>query len=381
VEDVEGRRYVDFINNYTSLIHGHAHPQVTQAIAERAAEGTAFGVANELETQLGEAIVARLPGHDQVRFVNSGTEAIMLALQVARHVTGRRRIAKFEGGYHGSYDLVRVSVKPEGDAGPREAPRAVPEAGAGGLDLTDVLPFHDVEAVIEIARRLGSEWAALVVEPMQGSAGMIPAPPGMVARLRALADEMGFLLVLDEVMTFRHTGHGLQKALEVRPDLTALAKIIGGGLPIGALVGGAQVMAALAPPHADRIHHAGTFNGNPLTAAAGLVSLQLYDEEAAVELDARGQTVRQQLSEVLAPSQLSVTGYGSMMNIHGNQVPPGCWRDVSEGDPARVQRLHASLRARGILIAPRGMICLSTAHREEDLESLVQNVAEVAAEA
>jgi glutamate-1-semialdehyde 2,1-aminomutase len=210
---------------------------------------------------------------------------------------------------------------------------------------------------------------------------MIPAPAGMVARLRALADEMGFLLVLDEVMTFRHTGHGLQKALEVRPDLTALAKIIGGGLPVGALVGPARLMEALAPPHADRIHHSGTFNGNPLTAAAGLAALRLYDETAAIELDARGEAVRQQLAEVLAPGGLSVTGYGSMMNIHGSGAPPACWRDVREGNQARVQRLHAILRDRGILIAQRGMICLSTTHRDEDLERLVENVSEAAAEA
>jgi glutamate-1-semialdehyde 2,1-aminomutase len=140
-------------------------------------------------------------------------------------------------------------------------------------------------------------------------------------------------------------------------------------------------MEALAPPRADRIHHSGTFNGNPLTAAAGLAALGLYDETAAVELDARGEAVRQQLAEVLSPNGLSVTGYGSMMNIHGSEAPPACWRDVREGDQARVQRLHGRLRSRGILIAQRGMVCLSTAHRDEHLESLVENVAEAAAQA
>jgi glutamate-1-semialdehyde 2,1-aminomutase len=371
--DVAGRRYVDFVNNYTSLIHGHCHPATAAAVAAQAHAGTAFGVPSALEAELASEIVGRLPGADLVRFTNSGTEATMLALQLARHVTGRSRIAKFEGGYHGSHELVRVSVKPA-DGGPRSRPEPEAEEGCAGFDATDVLPYDDVDALAEIAAARGETWAALVVEPMQGSAGMLPAQEGLLQACRALADRHGFLLVLDEVMTFRHGGHGLQTEWGVRPDLTTLAKIVGGGLPVGAVAGAEPVMAHLAPPRAERIKHAGTFNGNPLTMAAGLATLQAYDRDAAVALDKRGDALRARLNGVLAPFGLSVSGWGSMMNVHGSPQPPACWRDVRAGDRARVERIHRRLLDEGLFVAPRGMIVLSTAHREEHFDALVDGV-------
>jgi glutamate-1-semialdehyde 2,1-aminomutase len=368
--DPEGKRYLDFVNNYTSLIHGHAHPRTVEAIAEQARLGTAYGVPSALEATLATEIVRRLPGAEMLRFTNSGTEATMVALQLARHTTGRRRVAKFEGGYHGSHELVRVSVKPKSGGGPRERPEPVYEQGAEGFDSTDVLPFDDLGAVESIAHDKAAGWAALVIEPMQGSAGMLPAQLELLKKCRELADRHGFLLVLDEVMTFRHGGHGLQSEWGIRPDLTTLGKIIGGGLPVGAVAGPEKTMAALAPPNPDRIHHAGTFNGNPLTMAAGLATLADYDADAARELDSRGERIRSRLQEALAPLGITATGWGSMMNLHAAPHAPRSWRDVRASDQRRMEEIQRRLMQRGIFIAPRGMIVLSTVHTEEHLDEL-----------
>jgi glutamate-1-semialdehyde 2,1-aminomutase len=210
---------------------------------------------------------------------------------------------------------------------------------------------------------------------------MLPAPDGLLRLCRELADRHGFLLVLDEVMTFRHGGHGLQNEWGVRPDLTTLGKIIGGGLPVGAVAGPAKVMESLAPPAAHRIHHSGTFNGNSLTMAAGLATLAAYDETAARRLDSRGDAVRSRLQETLAPHGLSVTGWGSMMNVHATPNPPACWRDVRASDRARMQEIQRRLFERGIYIAPRGLVVLSTAHSDEDLDQLEDAFTAAAAEA
>jgi glutamate-1-semialdehyde 2,1-aminomutase len=379
--DADGNQLLDFLNNYTSLIHGHAHPETVSAIVEQAASGTAFGAVNELEVELAEVILGRLPGADEVRFANSGTEATMLATQVARLITGRPRIAKFEGGYHGSHDLVRVSVKPV-DGGDPLAPTPEPEPGAEGVQLTDVLPFHDVAAVKALAARLGRTWAAVIVEPLQGSAGMIPPPEGLLETLRQAADEHGFLLIFDEIITFRLGVGGLQEAFGVTPDLTALGKLIGGGLPVGAVAGKREYMAALAPPHEPRIHHSGTYNGNPLTMAAGLATLGAYDAAEIRRLNERGEALRASLLERLAPLGKCVSGRGSLLQVHLGTTPPRCWRDVREsGSPTAGLQLHQELRRRGFFVAPRGMFCLSTAHTEEDLTAFEEAVVAAAGSA
>ncbi len=378
--DVDGTPYVDFVNNYTSLIHGHGHQPTKDAIAGQLRNGISFGAPTPAEADLAEEILGRLPSADMIRFTNSGTEATMLALQVARFVTGRARIAKFEGGYHGSHELLKVSVKPE-DGGDRERPEPVPEEGSEGFDRTDVLPYDDVAGVELLAEESGDTWAALIVEPMQGSAGMLPATIELLQACRELASRHGFLLVFDEVMTFRHGGRGLQEEHGVRPDLTALGKIIGGGLPVGALAGRSDVMDALAPPRPRRIHHAGTFNGNPMTMQAGLAALTAYGTAEAQALDQMGERLRANLNRALREYGLSVSGWGSMMNVHGASEPPRCWRDVRNSDRERIAGIQRRLLDEGHFIAPRGMIVLSTAHTPGHLESLEATLVAAAREA
>ena len=375
--DETGREYLDLVNNYTSLIHGHAHRPTVEAVIAQVERGSAFGTPNELEVQLADLLVSRIASAEMVRFVNSGTEATMLALQLARHLTKRARVAKFEGGYHGSHDLVRVSVKPH-DGGDPLRPVPEDEAGPAGLGLTDVLPFHDVSAAMDIAQSRGSTWAALIVEPMQGSAGMLPPPEGLLEAMREAANDQGFLLIFDEVMTFRIGGGGLQVETGVHPDVTALGKIIGGGLPGGAVAGRREHMAALAPPDSGRLSHAGTFNGNPLTMAAGLATMGEYTVAAARRLDEQGDALRRSLIRRLEPLGFTVTGAGSLMNIHATHEAPKCWRDVRSSDRALVLTLHHALRDRGIFIAPRGMICLSTALTDRDIATLEEDVVQSA---
>jgi glutamate-1-semialdehyde 2,1-aminomutase len=377
--DTAGAPYVDFVNNYTSLIHGHGHQPTKDAIARQLSYGVSFGAPTPTEADLAEEILGRLPSADMIRFTNSGTEATMLALQVARFVTGRDRIAKFEGGYHGSHELLKVSVKPE-DGGEREHPQPVPEEGSEGFDRTDVLPYDDVAAFERLAEEAGDTWAALIVEPMQGSAGMLPACTELLQACRTLADTHGFLLVFDEVMTFRHGGHGFQEERGVRPDLTALGKIIGGGLPVGALAGRSDMMGTLAPPRGKRIHHAGTFNGNPMTMRAGLAALTAYRAPEAQALDQMGERFRANLNAALSEYGLSVSGWGSMMNVHGAPEPPCCWRDVRDSDRQRIVRIQHRLLDAGQFIAARGMIVLSTAHTLGHLESLQASLVAAAQE-
>lgn len=370
VYDVDGRAYVDFVNNYTSLIHGHAYPPVVAALAAQAGNGTAFGMPNTTEVELAEELVRRTRRDAKVRFVNSGTEATMLAVQVARRVTGRSLIAKFEGGYHGSYDDLRVSVKPAEPSGPAHAPNPTPEPGVPARLLTHVLPYDDPAGLAALADRHGEQWACVIVEPMQGSAGMLPAGEEFFAELTRQARRHGFLLVFDEVMTYRLGSNGLQQRLGITPDLTALAKIICGGLPGGALLGRAELLDVLAPPAPGRIKHAGTFNGNPLTMAAGLATLQHYGAADIDALNKLGDELRMSLNAVLGRHGFSVSGCGSLLNLHGTPTTPRTWRDVCVSDQEMVHRVQRLLREQGSYIAPRGLIVLSTAHNAAELTAL-----------
>lgn len=294
--DVDGVERLDFNGNYTSLILGHASPEVVKAIQEAAALGASFPAPTEHEIRLAEILTQRIPSMESVRFANSGTEATLNAVRVARAFTGRQKIAKFEGAYHGTHDWVMVSVTPDlALAGSRKRPK--PVAGSAGvppavLKHVVVLPWNDPDACEKILAREGDSLATLLVDPLLGIGGVLPPAGGFLERLRAVTERTGTLLIFDEVISFRVAPGGAQERFGVRPDLTTLGKIIGGGLPVGAFGGRADVMAAFDPRQGrGRISHGGTFNANPLTMAAGVATLEALTPERYRQLDADRKSV------------------------------------------------------------------------------------------
>jgi glutamate-1-semialdehyde 2,1-aminomutase len=349
VWDVDGVERIDFISNYTSLILGHCHPAVVEAVQRQAGELMSVAAPSELEIELAEQIKARLPSVDQLRFANSGTEATMLALRAARAFTGRSKIGVFAGGYHGSHDYA-ASVPAEVTAAPGGP--GIPEAVA---ETVVVAPFDDVEGTRAALEPHLADLAAVIVEPVLGSGGVLPASIEFVAFLRELTQGAGALLVFDEIISFRVGYHGVQGRLGVTPDLTTLGKIIGGGLPVGALGGRADVMALFDPREDGRIGHGGTFNANPLTMAAGLATLAELTPDRYEALEALAGELE---AGVNARTPAKATAVGSLFRI---ELP----------DASRLPDLHLGLLANGILMTPRGMGCLSTPMTTAEIDAFV----------
>ena len=381
VWDADGNVRVDFLNNYTSLILGHAHPKVVAAIAEAAARGASFAAPTEYEILLAEELCRRVKSVERVRFTNSGTEATMLAVRAARAYTGRPKIAKFEGGYHGSHDYAAVSVGPEPDrAGPAESLEAVPD-GPGipdaVLGTVVVLPYNNLEAVSRILEREGREVAAVIIEPLLGAGGAIPAAPEFLRGLRELTRRLGILLIFDEVIAFRLAYGGAQEYFGVGADLTTFGKIIGGGLPVGALGGRAEIMDLFDPRRPNRIGHGGTFNANPVTMAAGLATLAELTPAAYEHLNRLGELARRRLRRAFERLEIpaQVTGAGSVFAVHFTAEPVTDYRSARRGaNPQLLRRLHLGLLNEGAIIAPRGMGCISTPMTETEVEFLGQAV-------
>ncbi|MER3397442.1 MAG: aspartate aminotransferase family protein [Chloroflexota bacterium] len=381
VWDADGHVRVDFLNNYTALILGHAHPKVVAAIAEAAARGTSFAAPTEYEIRLAEELCRRVKSVEQVRFTNSGTEATMLAVRAARAYTGRPKIAKFEGGYHGSHDYAAVSVGPDPDrAGPTDWPQPVPD-GPGIpesiLGTVVILPYNNLEAVSRILEREGKEVAAVIVEPLMGAGGAVPATVEFLRGLWELTRRLGIVLIFDEVIAFRLAYGGAQEYFGVEADLTTFGKIIGGGLPVGALGGRADIMGLFDPRRPDRIGHGGTFNANPVTMAAGLATLAELTPAAYEHLNRLGELARRRLWQAFERLELpaQVTGAGSVFAVHFTAEPVTDYRSARRGaNPELLRRLHLGLLNEGVIIAPRGMGCISTPMTEAEVEFLGQAV-------
>ncbi|MBK8057495.1 MAG: aminotransferase class III-fold pyridoxal phosphate-dependent enzyme [Gemmatimonadetes bacterium] len=300
--DVDGNAYVDPLGNCTSVLHGHAHPHITAAIGAQAAKGTAFPFPGEPALRLAEEIRARVPSLERLRFCNSGTEAVIGAIRAARAFTGRSKILKMEGGYHGSADVAQVSVTPGVDA------PHYPEGHAQGPGVPDgvvgdvlVAPYNDLETSQRLVRAHAHELAAVIVEPHLTAAGVIPAEREFLAGLRAVTEACGVVLIFDEIITLRLTRGGAQAMYGVTPDLTTVAKIIGGGLPVGAFGGRAEVMATFDPRSRGTVGHSGTFNGNAVTMAAGVAALELLTDEALQHINTLGGRLREGCSARLTP--------------------------------------------------------------------------------
>jgi glutamate-1-semialdehyde 2,1-aminomutase len=381
VTDIEGVRRLDFANNMCSLIHGHAHPAIVGAITGQMQRGSAFTFATEVEVLYAEHMCGRSPGFERIRFVNSGTEAVMSCIKAARAFTGREKIAKAEGAYHGLYDYAEVSQTSNpsnwGDAGhPRSTPvtRGTPQ---GVLDDVVVIPFNDPATALRILSEHPGELACVLIDPIPHRVGFIPATMEFIDALRRWTLDDGSLLAFDEVITFRCAYEGTQSWFERPPDLTALGKIIGGGLPVGAIAGRADIMDVLNPLAAKVLFpHSGTFSANPLVMSAGLAAMELYDRAAVTRLNELGDRARRQIAQAIADSGLpaSVTGAGSLFRIHMTPEPPTTYREAYV-DPERAQRTKALLEHafdHGVMLINTGSGALSTAMTEREVDTLCE---------
>jgi glutamate-1-semialdehyde 2,1-aminomutase len=388
VTDVDGDRRLDCLNNYTALIHGHAHPAIVQAATARLARGSAFPMPTPEEIDLAALLVERLPSAERVRFTNSGTEAVMMALKGARAFTGRHRVAKFEGAYHGAYDYAEVSLaSAPATWGPREAPASVPASrGTPPAVLEDVvvLPFNRTEAAVARIEREARHLAGVLVDPLPNRVGLVPPRPGFLDALREVTRAHGIVLIFDEVISFRIGYHGAQGVLGVTPDLTTLGKIIGGGFPVGAVAGRADVMAVFDPTGgAPAAPHGGTFNANPVTMAAGLAAMRLLDRPAFQRLDDLGARLRAGLADCFERAGVTggVNGMGSLFRLHATDREPIDYRSLrpEPAEAERLQRITRGLLEAGVLVSPTGLGCLSTPMGEAELEALLETFAAVLA--
>ena len=388
VTDVEGDRRLDCLNNYTALIHGHAHPAIVEAATRRLARGSSFPLPTPEEIELAALLCQRLPSAERVRFTNSGSEAVMMAVKGARAFTGRPKIAKFEGAYHGSYDYVEVSLGSTPDNwGPLAAPASI-EYSRGTppavLDDVVVLPFNHTEPALARIEREARHLAAVVVDPLPNRVGLMPARREFLQALREVTARHGIVLIFDEVISFRVGYHGAQGAFGVTPDLTTLGKIIGGGLPVGAVVGRAEPMAVFDPTGGSpRAPHGGTFNANPVTMAAGLAAMGLLTEDVYGRLDDLGAGLRSSLAACFERAGVAggVTGMGSLFRLHGTDREVIDYRSAraTSEEAARLQRIVRRLMEHGVLMSITGLGCLSTPMSEAELEGLVETFAAVLA--
>jgi glutamate-1-semialdehyde 2,1-aminomutase len=377
VFDADGHEIIDFANNFYSLIHGHAHPEIVAAVQAQAARGLAFGLPTELDVQLAELITPRAPGLEHIRFCNSGTEAVLFAVKAARAYTGRWKIAKMEGGYHGAYDPVEVSLNSTpGNWGDPSAPassgdlRATPQSV---LDDTVALPFNDLPVTLALIERHAEHLAAVVIDPLPSRVGLIPATPAYLEGLQAACRRYGIMLVVDEIVCFRLHPGGAQTLMGITPDYTALGKIIGGGQPIGAIAGPAERMAVFdSSGGRPRMAQGGTFSANPITMAAGIASMTLLTDDAYTRLNALGERLRTGMREALG-GRGQVTGLGSMFKLHLHSRSILTYRDayLRPDEAAKLTALFRALLDNGILVTPQVSGALSTPMTEAEIDTFL----------
>jgi glutamate-1-semialdehyde 2,1-aminomutase len=385
VTDVEGVERIDFANNMASLIHGHAHPAIVQAVTEQLKAGTAFTLATEVEIRFAEHLVGRSDRFEKVRFVNSGTEAVMGMLKAARAFTGRHKIAKIEGAYHGLYDYAEISqtAKPS-NWGDETNPVAVPVAYGtppGVLMDVVVIPFNDPERAIAILDRHKGELAGILLDLMPHRVGLIPASGEFMAALSDWTDEDGSLLLLDEIITFRSEYGGAQEWYDVRADLTAMGKLIGGGFPVGAIAGRAEIMDVMNPlVETVRFPHSGTFSANPVTMTAGLTAMELYDRQAVARVNQLARRAIVGIEDAIRATGVAacVTGRGSMFRVHLKANPPSNYREafVTADESGRLKVLLDHLFDAGFLMINTCSATISTAMGESEIDAIVDAMAE-----
>jgi glutamate-1-semialdehyde 2,1-aminomutase len=380
VWDVDGNEYVDYVGSWGPLVLGHADRKVLRAVVEAASRGTSFGAPTALEVELAEEVCRAVASIEKVRFVSSGTEASMSAIRLARAVTGRDRLLKFDGCYHGHVDALLVGA---GSGVATLGIPGTPGVPASFAELTVQAPFNDRAAVEAALRRWTGEIACILVEPVAGNMGCVPPEPGFLEGLRALASEHGALLVFDEVMTgFRVAYGGAQERYGVTPDLTVLGKIVGGGLPAAAYGGRRDLMERIAPE--GPVYQAGTLSGNPLAMAAGRETLRrLRKKGVYAELEARAQTLTDGLAAAAAEAgvELATAAVGGMFGFFFHPGPVRCFADARKSDTKRFQTFFHAMLDRGVYLAPSPYEAgfVSLAHRPADVAKTLEAAREALA--
>ncbi|MBP1995934.1 glutamate-1-semialdehyde 2,1-aminomutase [Paenibacillus eucommiae] len=373
VWDIDGNSFIDYVGSWGPLILGHTHPEVLQAIMDTAVKGTSFGAPTEVETEMAKLVVERVPSLEMVRMVNSGTEATMSALRLARGFTKRNKILKFEGSYHGHADALLIKAgSGVATLGLPDSP-GVPEGVAAN---TITVPYNDLEAVQLVFEKFGEDIAAIIVEPVCGNMGVVPPLPGFLQGLRDVTAQYGSLLIFDEVMTgFRVHKHCAQGLYGITPDLTCLGKVIGGGLPVGAYGGRREIMLQMAP--AGPIYQAGTLSGNPLAMAAGLTTLKLLGKPGVYEeLERKAAKLEQGLKQNAAEAGIASTinRVGSMLCPFFTDQQVINYETAKTADMAKFNHYFGRMLDLGVSVAPsqfEGMF-ISTAHSDEDIAATVE---------
>ena len=378
IYDLDGNRYVDFINSWGALVLGHAHPKVVNAIKKQAELGSSFGTCSILEAQLAEAIISQMPNIEMLRFVNSGTEAAMSVLRLARAFTAKDKIIKFKGCYHGHVDSLLVS------AGSGAATYSTPDsAGVTENSAADTLlaEYNNADSVLSLFEKTPDDIAAVIIEPVVGNAGFIKPLPGFLEKLREICDRKNVLLIFDEVMSgFRVSLGGAQSIYKIKPDLTMLGKVIGGGLPVGAFGGRREIMSLLAP--SGPVYQAGTLSGNPLAMAAGIASLkEWFSPEVFTESEKMTQKLVSAISELAKSAGVSLIGdsLGCMFGFFFHPGPVNNFEEAKKSDLNAFNKFFHAMLERGVYFAQSQFEAgfISYAHKGEALEHTISMLDDV----
>ena len=382
--DADGNKRTDMVNNMTTLILGHRPAEVTAALTEQVNHGVSFPAPNPLVVRWAELMCERVPSLDKVRFVNTGTEATLNAIRAARAFTGKQKLVKCEGAYHGNHDAIQISVAPPldqaGDAKSPEAVVAFPGIAEAAVDDIYITPFNDIVSAEKIIREHGDELAAVIVEPVNGQCGMVPGTPEFLEGLRRVTDELGILLIFDEVIAFRIAYGGAQDYYGITPDLTCFGKVIGGGMPVGAFGGRDDIMSMWDPSDGgSTVQHAGTFNGNPMTASAGVATLEALTPDRYEYLETLGESIRTKLRALFAELEvpMGVTGVASLFALQFTSTEVVDYRTFSTNDKTMMQTMFIGLLNEGFLMSNRCMGNVSLVHTEDDVDAFVTAVGNV----
>jgi glutamate-1-semialdehyde 2,1-aminomutase len=372
--DIDGNDYLDFSNNWTSMVLGNSHPKVVEAIREQALTGSAMAAPHKSVYEWAKMLCDRIPSVDKVRFCTSGSEAVMFAIRAARAFSGKDKILKMEGSYHGSYDPMEMTV------GWRKLPVGLPKSVEEDVFVT---PFNDKDKAEKIIKENKDELAAVIVEGILGAAGMIPPEDDYLKHLHKVAKENDVLLIIDEVISFRLATGGVQQVFDVEPDLTVLGKTIGGGLPVGAFGGRQDIMAVYSPRQKRPAHHAGTFVATPIAVAAGIANLKEMTAETLDQINSLGWSLAEKLQKILDELKIKaqIKGYGSLQQIH---FTPESVSTASTAyftlDRDVLRLFHLSMMTKGIFIGSRGFYSITTPMSMVEIEKALEATAECLSE-